>query len=110
MLHGHDGTWLLQVRKQAAEQLYVRLMTIEDSGVYSEDCLELAYDVLTEVAWDGPLENVKAAQSQLLNIFELQASECDAVGAAMQVPNTSNRNRTDENASYQALINDGSRL
>ncbi len=101
---------ILQVRKQAAEQLYVRLMTVEDTGAYLEEALDLAYDVLTEVAWDGPLEPVKAARTRLLQIFELKTSESDASSADLQEAIVPSSKRTDENASYQALINDGSRL
>ena len=100
--------WILQVRKQAAEQLYVQLMTVEDTGLYSEEVLDQAYDVLTEIAWDGPLESVKAAKAQLLNVFELTSNEDGA--SDLQRPDVSSTKRTDENASYQALINDGSRL
>ena len=84
-------------------------MTIEDSGFYSEDMLDQAYDVLTEIAWDGPLENVKSARKQLLTIFELKLSVSESA-SDVQRPNVSASKRTDENASYQALINDGSRL
>ncbi len=100
--------WILQVRKQAAEQLYVRLMTVEDTGLYSEELLDQAYDVLTEIAWDGPLESVKSAKAQLLKLFELTL-DVDAASDT-QRPGVSSTKRTDENASYQALINDGSRL
>ncbi|KAL0043717.1 hypothetical protein WJX82_009809 [Trebouxia sp. C0006] len=97
-----------KVRKQAAEQLYVRLMTVEDTGLYSEEALDQAYDVLTEIAWDGPLESVKSAKAQLLNVFELTSNENGE--SDLQRPDVSSTKRTDENASYQALINDGSRL
>lgn len=100
-----------QVRKQAAEQLYVQLMTVEDTGVFDEECLDAAYDILTEVAWDGPLEHVKATTSQLLQIFKLDAPDASTAAADLQqqLRPVSNK-RADENASYQALINDGSRL
>lgn len=99
-----------QVRKQAAEQLYVQLMTVEDTGVYDEACLDAAFDILTEVAWDGPIENVKAARSQLLHIFQLSAPESNKATAELQHLKPVSGKRADENASYQALINDGSRL
>ncbi len=99
-----------QVRKQAAEQLYVQLMTVEDTGVYDEECLDAAFDILTEVAWDGPIEHVKAARSQLLQIFQLGAPESSKATAELQQLKPVSSKRGDENASYQALINDGSRL
>ena len=99
----------VQVRKQAAEQLYVRLLTIEDSGAYDEDMLEPAYDVLTEVAWDGPVEAVKAARAQLMSIFKLQQSQSDSAVELVKHA-VSIIKKMDDNASYQALINDGSRL
>ena len=99
----------LQVRKQAAEQLYVQLLTVEDSGTYSEEMLEPAYDVLTEVAWDGPVESVRMARSKLLQIFGMQQGQPESAVEA-QTFDASNSRKHDENASYQALINDGSRL
>lgn len=99
-----------KVRKQAAEQLYVQLMTIEDMGLYDADCLDAAYDVLTEIAWDGPLEHVKAARSRLLQIFKLETPDCSTDAAELQQSRQVGSKRADENASYQALINDGSRL
>lgn len=98
------------MRKQAAEQLYVQLMTIEDTGVYDEECLDAAFDILTEVAWDGSLEHVKAARSQLLQIFELDAPDASTAAAESQQLRPVSDKRADENSSYQALINDGSRL
>ncbi|DBA68172.1 TPA: hypothetical protein ACH3X2_013907 [Trebouxia sp. C0005] len=97
-----------KVRKQAAEQLYVQLMTVEDTGLYSEEALDQAYGVLTEIAWDGPLESVKSAKAQLLQTFELTSNEDGA--SDVQQLDVSSTKRTDENASYQALINDGSRF
>lgn len=99
-----------QVRKQAAEQLYVQLMTLEDTAVYGEECLDAAFDILTEVAWDGPMEHVKAARSQLLQVFQLGAPESSKATAELQHSTPVRGKRADENASYQALINDGSRL
>lgn len=99
-----------QVRKQAAEQLYVQLMTVEDTGVYDEECLDAAFDILTEVAWDGSLEHVKAARSQLLQIFKLDAPDSSTAAAKLEQSRPIGSKRADENASYQALINDGSRL
>ena len=101
---------LWQVRKQAAEQLYVQLMTIEDTGVYDEECLDAAFDILTEVAWDGSLEHVKPARSQLLQIFKLDAPDTSTAAAELQQLRPVGSKRADENSSYQALINDGSRL
>ena len=98
------------MRKQAAEQLYVRLMTAEDTGPYTEESIDAAADVLVETAWDGSLDVVKAARIQLLQIFELDVSEPKTAPDQMQKSAASSSKRDDENASYQALINDGSRL
>ena len=99
-----------QVRKQAAEQLYVQLLTVEDSEVYDEECLDAAFDILTEVAWDGALEHVQAARSRLLQIFKLDGPDFSTATAKLQQTRPADSKRADENASYQALINDGSRL
>lgn len=99
-----------QVRKQAAEQLYVRLMTIEDNGIYPEDVLEQAYDVLTELAWDGSVELVRPAKTRLLELFGLAADTSETLLESQDIRLSHSSKKTDENASYQALINDGSRL
>lgn len=101
---------VLQVRKQAAEQLYVRLMTIEDEGTYAEHVLEQAYDVLTEVAWDGPVEVVRPARNRLLDVFDLKAADSSEASSDLQQLVLSSSKRRDENASYQALIDTGSRV
>lgn len=85
----------------------MQLMTVEDTGVYDEECLDAAFDILTEVAWDGPVEHVKAARSQLLHVFQLGAPESSKAAAELKPVGGK---RADENASYQALINDGNRL
>lgn len=101
---------MLQVRKQAAEQLYVRLMIIEEEGMYAEDILEQAYDVLTEIAWDGPIEMVKPAKQRLLGVFGLAAVDNTEGSADMQNLELTSSKRADENASYQSLIDTGSRV
>eukprot|EP00891_Asterochloris_glomerata_P000594 jgi/Astpho2/594/Aster-x0445 len=42
-----------KVRKSAGEQLYVKLLTLEDHPTLTEDSLEPALEVLSETTWDG---------------------------------------------------------
>lgn len=85
-------------------------MTAEDTGTYTEECVDEAADVLIETAWDGPPESVKAPRAQLLRIFDLDISGVNTAAADSQQPKQIGSKQADENASYQALINDGSRL
>ena len=85
-------------------------MTAEDTGTYTEQCVDAAADVLIETAWDGPLDSVKGSRAQLLQIFDLDISGVNVAAAESQQPKQISNKRADENASYQALINDGSRL
>lgn len=85
-------------------------MTVEDDGVYAEDVLEQAYDVLTEVAWDGPTEEVRPARNRLLGIFGLAVADDPAYNVSQQLDTLPGSKRHDENASYQALIDTGSRV
>lgn len=85
-------------------------MTIEDDGMYAEDVLEHAYDVLTEVSWDGPVEVVKQAKNRLLGFFGLSTADSSEASADTQQPGYSSSKRHDENASYQSLIDTGSRV
>lgn len=85
-------------------------MTIEDEGVYAEHVLEQAYDVLTEVAWDGPVEVVRPARNRLLDVFDLKAADSTEASTDLQQLVMSSSKRRDENASYQALIDTGSRV
>ena len=85
-------------------------MTIEDNGIYPEDVLEHAYDVLTELAWDGPVELVRPAKTRLLELFGLGADASVTLLESADIRSSNSSRKMDENASYQALIDDGSRL
>ncbi len=57
-----------QVRRHAAEQVYVQLLGWEaGQGAFSEAEQESAMSLLTEMAWDGPLDG---ARKQCLAIAE----------------------------------------
>ena len=78
--------------------------------MYAEDVLEQAYDVLTELAWDGPIEMVRPAKHRLLCVFGFAAVDQTEGSADVQEVELTSSKRADENASYQALIDTGSRV
>ncbi|BDA42087.1 probable tubulin-specific chaperone D [Coccomyxa sp. Obi] len=54
-----------KVRKSVAEQLYVRLLTLDDHPCYQGCDLDLAQQVLCDATWDGQLAEAKAARDSL---------------------------------------------
>jgi hypothetical protein len=112
-----------QVRRNAAEQLYTTLLTVEaDEGGGAEgvngnaplsvEAIEEAGEVLSATAWDGPGEVVRPMRSRLYALFGLPepvrregggvaaaASRRQAALAAAQTAAAA-----DENASYSALV------
>lgn len=100
----------VQVRRHAAEQLYLALLALEpsetggpDSGI-SEDAAEAAQEAVLEATWDGDMDAVKEARAQLSQLLQvpIPAMKAPAAGAAKKVVR-------DENASYQALLDDFAR-
>lgn len=64
-LHASRFQWPLQVRRAAAEQLYVRLLTLDVYPAFSGCDLEAAMELLGETVWDGPLAAAQAARIAL---------------------------------------------
>ena len=64
---------LLQVRRHAAEQLYISFLGREDAGDGQEAApdYEQAADLLLSVAWDGPLEEVVQSKQELAELLQL---------------------------------------
>ena len=62
-----------KVRRAVAEQLYIRLMTLEEHARWAGCALDAAADVLCESLWDGPRAGAKAARDGLYPLLRLQA-------------------------------------
>ncbi|KAK9814241.1 hypothetical protein WJX72_002759 [[Myrmecia] bisecta] len=93
-----------KVRKYTAEQLYVRVLSLEGDPSIDDAQADSLLDLLTETAWDGPLEVIRAARASLyaplgLTQAAVPVRQPKAIGGAdVRVA------RADENASYQSLI------
>ena len=82
----------MQVRKAVAENLYVWLLTQQDS----HPCLEglntdAACDVLCESVWDGPLQEARIAREALYSLLQLPLAlavkqEADGVSGSKAMP------------------------
>lgn len=118
---------LLQVRRYMAEQLYIQMLSIqaepEFEGPAAEaadaekgfaalppEDLEAALDVLLISAWDGPIEQVRAAREELaahlhLEIKTRRIAKASEDMSAWAVP----KQNTAEVESYQSLLDDAAR-
>lgn len=68
-----------QVRRAVAEQLYIRLMTLEEHPPWAGCALDAAADVLAESLWDGPMPGAKSARAVLYPLLRLEAPVKSAV-------------------------------
>lgn len=125
----------MQVRRYAAEQLYTALLTLDpeewgpispgpmlpdgsttaiadtpDAAAADTDAsagpdVEAALELLSETAWDGPLDAVRAPRSRLYRCFGLPEPRLlPKQGSAAGGGGPVGPGGGDENASYQALI------
>jgi hypothetical protein len=53
------------VRKAAAEQLYIRLLTLDEHPALGRCDLEAAMQLLCDSVWDGQLPDARAAREAL---------------------------------------------
>ena len=69
--------YCVQVRKAVAENLYVLLLSQQDShpGLEGLDT-DTACDVLCESVWDGPLLEAKIARDALYDLLQLRPASC----------------------------------
>lgn len=120
-----------QVRRHVAEQLYLQLLVADtvpcdeadaaagpapaagpgDVPAFDEASHEAALEVLLTTAWDGPLEGARAARNQLAGLLGLQVkTRLVTTGKGAAGGGVAGwRVADDENASYQALLNDAAR-
>ncbi|KAK3259577.1 hypothetical protein CYMTET_31433 [Cymbomonas tetramitiformis] len=92
-----------KVRKYAAEQLYVRLLTAQDDeeDEARAEKLEEVVDLLGETPWDAPVPEVKVNRNKLYAPLGLTPP---AAATSMQMSKKAAVEPVDENASYAALV------
>ncbi len=107
-----------KVRRHAAEQLYVQLLAVEaqdgmDGDGAAGDALRLernaeaVCDLLLVTAWDGDLEAAKAARDEIAALVGVAVPKMKAPAAG--AGGRGGAAGRDENASYQALLDDFAR-
>ncbi|KXZ49841.1 hypothetical protein GPECTOR_19g292 [Gonium pectorale] len=112
-----------KVRRHSAEQLYLQLLALDTSleppaatsttkGSAAppppplESVAEAACDQLLLTGWDGDLDAAKAARDQLAGLLGVEVPRMKAPAAGAVGKQAATR---DENASYQALLDDFAR-
>ncbi|KAG2492086.1 hypothetical protein HYH03_009582 [Edaphochlamys debaryana] len=118
-----------KVRRHSAEQLYLQLLALDDTTPTTsstsaapsstptsapapplEAVAEAACDVLLGTCWDGDLDPAKAARDQLAALVGVTVPKMKApAGAGPGGPGGAKGQVRDENASYQALLDDFAR-
>lgn len=101
----------VQVRRHAAEQLYLALLALEPSetggpeGGVDAEAAEAAQDVVLTTTWDGDLEAAKAARDALAGHLQVKVPAMKTMGAGAGAKKAAK----DEYASYQSLLDDFAR-
>ena len=130
LTHGIRNTHAIprapQVRRHAAEQLYLQLLALDTSSPHPttasysptaapasppppppplESVSDAACDLLLATAWDGDMEPAKAARDALAALVGVPVPKMKAPAASARAAAAPR----DENASYQALLDDFAR-
>ncbi|KAL6757954.1 armadillo-type protein [Haematococcus lacustris] len=100
-----------KVRRFAAEQLYLALLTLEPgetggpgTGI-PEAAAESAQELVLETTWDGTMEEAKSARDSLAQLLQVPLPVMKAPAATGVIK----QKVRDENESYQALLDDFAR-
>lgn len=95
----------MQVRRYAAEQIYTMLLVFTPAEDGSQD-VDAAAELVSNTAWDGPLESVRQARSQVFACFGMpEPVTVSARPPSGGAPADAGPHASDENASYAALLN-----
>ncbi len=98
-----------QVRRHAAEQLYLALLTLEPSETGGPDggvepaAAEAAAELVLGTTWDGELEVAKVARDELAAHLAVKVPVMKPTGAGGAGAGGKGR---DEYSSYQSLLDD----
>ncbi|KAJ9523802.1 hypothetical protein QJQ45_020006 [Haematococcus lacustris] len=111
VLNRFPGSALCKVRRFAAEQLYLALLTLEPgetggpgTGI-PEAAAESAQELVLETTWDGTMEEAKSARDSLAQLLQVPLPVMKAPAATGVIK----QKVRDENESYQALLDDFAR-
>lgn len=91
----------LQIRKSAADQLY--LVLLQNGNLMAEDKLAEALEILTETCWEGELDGAKHQRLQLCKLAGVDISTHPNISRGSSKSSAKNA-FTDENSSYSSLV------
>ncbi|CAL9204387.1 unnamed protein product [Musa hybrid cultivar] len=92
-----------KIRKAAADQVY--LVLLQNENHVPEDKIERALEVLTEICWEGALDEAKTGRSKLYEMTGLDSGPSQEV--RNRVPSKGDERKmkvSDENESYSSLV------
>ncbi|XP_065031370.1 tubulin-folding cofactor D-like isoform X2 [Musa acuminata AAA Group] len=92
-----------KIRKAAADQVY--LVLLQNENHVPEDKIERALEVLTEICWEGALDEAKTGRSKLYEMTGLDSGPSQEV--RNRVPRKGDERKmkvSDENESYSSLV------
>jgi hypothetical protein len=90
-----------RVRKFAAERLYTKIL-VSDGVLPTQELCDRVSEMLSAVAWDGELEEIKPSQLELAALLEIELPAPKKAGERKQ----STKSKADELESYQFLVRD----
>lgn len=91
-----------QIRKAAADQVY--LVLLQNENHVPEDKTESALEVLTEICWEGALDEAKTGRSKLYEITGLDSGPSQVVRNRVPSKGDERKILSDENESYSSLV------
>ncbi|XP_064945169.1 tubulin-folding cofactor D-like isoform X2 [Musa acuminata AAA Group] len=92
-----------KIRKAAADQVY--LVLLQNENHVPEDKIERALEVLTEICWEGAIDEAKTGRSKLYEMTGLDSGPSQEV--RNRVPRKGDERKmkvSDENESYSSLV------
>lgn len=93
----------LQIRKAAAEQVY--LVLLENGTLVAEDKIDKALEIISETCWEGDLNEAKSKRFELCNMLGLEANQIpNARSGSTKDTEQKKPAKLDENASYSSLV------
>lgn len=103
LLHIYDDLFFFQIRKSAADQVY--LVLLENGNLMEEDKLDKATEIVMETCWEGDVEEAKKRRLQLCEMANLGTGQ--TVNATLRESSKAVERRrvsADENSSYSSLV------
>ena len=93
-----------QIRKYAAEQVY--LVLLENENLISADKLNEATEIITETCWEGDVEEAKKRRLLLYEIANVETAATVNATTKKESGKAVDQNQAsaDEDASYSSLV------